>query len=143
MELLLEFHLVQGAQQLVDPSRELFQRGASALKSDLEAEQLKPLENGFRSHLNSLPRMIPILFHVEQTPRGLSAAREAPELLIPKIKIMERASTAEEGKGTQQGKKIPLGIEFFPSLGGNNLFSTTSRGCFPQKSHTKTLGKRL
>lgn len=83
--------LQRTARQLADSSRELFRHVGSGLKLDLEAKQLKPLENGFRSHLNSLLRMIPILFHVEQTLRGVSAAREAPELLIPNMKVMERA----------------------------------------------------
>lgn len=73
-------------QQLADSSRELSQRGGSDLKLDLEAKQLKPLENGFRSHLNFLSRMIPILFHMEPTLHGGLAAREAPELLIPSTK---------------------------------------------------------
>lgn len=123
------------AQQLADSSRELFQRGASAFKLVLEAKQLKPLENGFRSHLNFLSRMIPILFHTEQTLPGVLAAREAPELLIPNIKSWKDLKSLRR---ENEHRRSLLEVTFSLSMEEHCLLYTTSRVVFLRKA-IKTL----
>lgn len=46
--------------------RKLFHRIGSSFKLNLGDEQLKPLENGFRDHLNFLLWMNPILFYMSK-----------------------------------------------------------------------------
>lgn len=127
--------LQRPAQQLADSSRELFQRGGSDLKLDLEAKQLKPLENGFRSHLNSLSRMIPILFHMEQTLPGVLAAREALELLILNIKSWKDLKSLRRENEPSRARRTLLEVTFSLPLEEHCLHH--QRVVFPRKV-TKT-----
>lgn len=75
---------------MADSSRKLFQLVGSSFKLDLEDKQLKPLENGFRGHLNFLSWMNPILFYMTANPLWYFTSSGGCCVSNPEHKEMER-----------------------------------------------------
>lgn len=71
--------------------RKLFHLVGSSVKLDLGDKQLKPLENGFRDHLNFLLWMNPIFYYVTANPPSWCSTNDGEyHVSNPELKETER-----------------------------------------------------